>query len=289
MSHRCVGSSLVDTGQRSGRLALVLVVLVMQAACIVPSGVARGGRYGYDNSVSAACRQNPALCSTLSGKELAEVGIMVASVGSALQVLDNLTRRSIEQALVECADLARSEVLLRYPTTFKGPIPDSNECNEWTVDVQGNSMTWAMRLGTEMHEVAAQCAQKQLDKLRPGGFSVESRYRYDSRTGRWKQVSPEEERALVESGNQGELRGTLKPDVVLHSGNPLDIQAIYDFKFPCVIPDTSTRITWWDRYPKGHPYQNFDQAQMYQKLLGQTVTSPTQNVARIVPRWGVVP
>jgi len=287
MSHRWVGSSLVDTRQRSGRLALVLVVLVMQAACILPSGVARGGRYGYDNSVSAACRQNPALCSTLSGKELAEVGIMVASVGSALQVLDNLTRGSIEQALAECADLARSEVLLRYPTTFKGPRPDSNECNEWTVDAQGNSVTWAMRLGTEMHEVAAQCAEKQLDTLRPGGFSVESRYRYDSRTGRWKQVSPEEERALVESGNQGELRGSLKPDVVLHTGDPSNVLAIYDFKFPCVNPRQAEELTDWGSYPQGHPYHLRTQKQMYGQLLGPNDLSG-QNIARIVPRWGVI-
>lgn len=287
MSHRGVGSSLVDTGQRSGRLALVLVVLVMQVACIVPSGVARGGRYGYDNSVSAACRQNPALCAALSGKELAEVGIMVASVGSALQVLDNLTRGSIEQALAECADLARSEVLLRYPTTFKGPTPDSNECNEWTVDTQGNSVTWAMRLGTEMHEVAAQCAEKQLDKLRPGGFGVESRYRYDSRTGRWKQVSPEEERALVESGNQGELRGSLKPDVVLHTGDPSNVLAIYDFKFPCVTPREIQELTGWSRYPKGHPHQGTTQEEMYNQLLGPNNISG-QNAALVVPRWGVI-
>ena len=272
----------------STRRALALVALVVQVACSTSSGVARGGRYGYDNSVSAACRQNPAQCAALSGKELAEVGITVASVGSALQVLDNLTRGSIEQALVECADLARSEVLLRYPTTFKGPAPDLNECNEWTVDAQGNSVTWAMRLGTEMHEVAAQCAEERLDKLRPGGFSLESRYRYDSRTGQWKQVSPEQERALVESGNQGELRGTLKPDVVLHTGNPSNVLVIYDFKFPCVNPRDYKALTNWDTYPTGHPYQGRTQKWMYRQLLGPNDLSG-QNIARIVPRWGVIP
>ena len=93
-----------------------------------------------------------------------------------------------------------------------------------------------MRLGTEMHEVARQCAEEELNKLRPGGFSLEQRYRYDSRTGRKKLVSTAEEQALKDSGNQGELRGTVKPDVVIHSGDPLDVQAIYDFKFPCVNP-----------------------------------------------------
>ncbi|HEX8822471.1 MAG TPA: hypothetical protein VF794_21270 [Archangium sp.] len=144
-----------------------------------------------------------------------------------------------------------------------------------------------MRLGTEMHEVAARCAQEKLDKLRPGGFSLESRYRYDSRTGRWKQVSTEEERALEASGNQGELRGTLKPDVIIHSGNPLDVQAIYDFKFPCVIPHKFDGITRWERYPKGHPYQGRTQEELYNQLLGPN-NILGQNAARIVPRWGVI-
>jgi hypothetical protein len=237
MSTRVVSPRREGARTRAGLSVLALLALVLQAACVTTSGTPRGDRYGYDNSVSAACRQNPANCAALSGREaaierMAEAGTTVASIGATLRVLDNLTKTSIEQALAECANLARSEVLLRYPRTFKDPAPDADECNESTVDASGRSVTWAMRLGTEMHEVAARCAQEELSRLRPGGFSVESRYRYDSRTGRWKQVSPEEERALEESGNRGELRGTLKPDVVIHSGDPSNVLAVYDFKFP---------------------------------------------------------
>ncbi len=294
MSTRVVSPRLEGARPRVGLSVLALLALMLQAACITTIGAPRGGRYAHDNSVSAACRQNPANCAALSGREaaitrMAEAGTTVASIGAALRVLDNLTRASIEQALTECANLARSEVLLRYPRTFKDPAPDADECNEWTVDATGRSVTWAMRLGTEMHEVAARCAQEQLSKLRLGGFSVESRYRYDSRTGQWKQVSPQEERALEEFGNRSELRGSLKPDVVIHSGNPSNVLAVYDFKFPCVNPDKIQGIPAWESYAKGHSHHGFTQKQMYQKLLGPNVNQPGQNVARIVPRWGVIP
>jgi hypothetical protein len=292
MSTRVVSPRLEGARPRVGLSVLALLALVLQVACITTTGAPRGGHYAHDNSVSAACRQNPANCAALSGREaaitrIAEAGTTVASIGAALRVLDNLTRASIEQALAECANLARSEVLLRYPHTFKDPAPDADECNAWTVDATGRSVTWAMRLGTEMHEVAARCAQEQLSSLRPGGFSVESRYRYDSRTGQWKQVSPQEERALEESGNRGELRGSLKPDVVIHSGNPSNVLAVYDFKFPCINPRTYEEITGWERYPRGHSYQGQTQEEMYNELLGANNLSG-QNAARIVPRWGVI-
>ncbi|MCY1076485.1 hypothetical protein [Archangium lansingense] len=259
------------------------MVLVLQAACITPVGVQRGDGYSYDNSVSAACRQNPANCPALAGKEAAfepvrQAGTAGLSVAVVLAALNDEARSSIEQALTHCVELARSEILLRYQTAFKGPSPDANECNQWTVDAQGRRVTWAMRLGTEMHEVARQCAEEALNKLRPGGFSLEQRYRYDRQTGQKKPISTEEERALVESGNQGELKGTLKPDVVIHSGSLLDVQAIYDFKFPCVNTDVAPH---WTKYPEGHPYSGYDQGAMYEMAFGS-------NVARIIPRLGVV-
>ncbi|REG36264.1 hypothetical protein ATI61_102641 [Archangium gephyra] len=256
-------------------LRVAWMALALQTACVTPLGTQRADSYRYDNSVSAACRQNPANCVALSGKE---AGAAVASVAAILAVLDNETRGSIERALEYCADLARSEVLLRYPTTFKGPAPDANECNQSTVDAQGRNVTWAMRLGTEMHEVARQCTEEELNKLRPGGFSLEQRYRYDMRTGSKKPVSAAEERALVASGNQGELKGTLKPDVVIHSGSLLDVQAVYDFKFPCVNTDEAPG---WSKYPRGHPYFGYDQGAMYEMAF-------QSNVARIMPRVGVI-
>lgn len=282
MSIRLVGPPRAGIWQRFG-LSVVWMALVLQTACTTPVGAQRGGSYSYDNSVSAACRQNPANCPALAGKEatfepIRQAGTAVASVAAVLAVLDNEARISIEEALKYCADMARSEVLLRYPAAFKGPAPDAGECNQRTVDAQGRSVTWAMRLGMEMHEVARHCAEEELNKLRPGGFSLEQRYRYDMRTGSKRPISAAEERALVESGNQGELKGTLKPDVVIHSGLPLDVQAVYDFKFPCVNLDEAPP---WTEYAEGHPYSDYNQGQMYEMAF----ESP---VARIMPRLGVI-
>ncbi|WP_257458755.1 hypothetical protein [Archangium lipolyticum] len=262
---------------------LSLVALVSLVSCTTTSGTSRGDRYGYDNSASAACRQNPANCIALTGKEAAfepirEVGTVVASSAAVMGALDDLVRKSIEDALVDCANMARSEVLLRYPKTFEGPTPNADECKQWTVDARGRSVTWAVRLGMEMHDVASQCAQEELSRLRPGGFSVEQRYRYDGRLKRWKQVSAEEEQALIDSGNAGELKGTLKPDVVIHSGDPVNVQAVYDFKFPCANTD---RAPEWDRYPENHPYEGSSQRDMYMEALGP-------EPVRIVPRLGVI-
>lgn len=262
-------------------------VLAAQVACTTPAGALREDGSRCDNTASAACRQNPANCVALTGKETAAtVGIAVASLSATLKVLDNLTRLSIEQALSECADLARSEVLLRYASTFRASTPDASECGTFTVDANGQRVTWAMRLGTEMHQVASSCAGEKLGKLRPGGFSLEPRYRYDRGTGRWKYVSPEEEQTLADYGNLGELRGSLKPDVVLHSGNPIDLLAIYDFKFPCTMPLDMKEVPDWPEYPEGHPYEGQSQGDMYRKLLGLNTVG--RLVARIIPRWGVI-
>jgi hypothetical protein len=265
---------------RPGWGLLALLVLVLQAACVTPSGSMRGGQqYRYSNapgasvdSATASCRHSPSAC-------LAAVGKEVASVAAVTKVLlDETAQHSIEEKLAECADLARSEVLLRYPRQFRGPTPDADECKQETTDRLGRRVTWAMRLGTEMHEVAQQCTEAALKDLRPGGFSLEQRYRYDSDTGQWKLVSADQERLLEETGNGGELMGTLKPDVVIHPGDPLMVQAVYDFKFPCA---NMNRVPEWGKYPEDHPYAEYTQGQVYQRLLAPIV-------ARLVPRWGVI-
>ena len=74
--------------------------------------------------------------------------------------------------------------------------------------------------------MALQCVQERLDRLIPGRFSLEPRYRYDKRTGQTELVSQQEARALRQQGCGDELKGTLVPDVVIHSGNPLEALAV---------------------------------------------------------------
>jgi hypothetical protein len=121
-----------------------------------------------------------------------------------------------------------------------------------------------MQLGTEKHELALQCAAQKLGALIPGRFSLEQRYRYDRQSRRTELVSPEESRALRQHGCWDELQGTLVPDVVIHTGNPLLVQAVYDFKFPC----PSGNKPRWNSYPRGHPYYESNQGAMYQEALG---------------------
>ena len=88
---------------------------------------------------------------------------------------------------------------------------------------------------------------------------------------------PEREEALLEEGCYNELRGTIKPDIVLHSGNPLVPQAVYDFKFPCV----SGGQAYWCLYTRG-PHSGRRQNAVYQDVLG---VQPFQ----ILPWQGVMP
>jgi hypothetical protein len=254
------------------RAAWVLVVSVLLGGCVLTPG--RVTRFGYSvDSPSAACRYSPSACLALYGKE-------VASASAVLKVaLDLATRTSIDQELVDCANRARSDVLLRHEGDFATLSPTATECNQLAKNPRRKGMTWAMQLGVEMHEEAEKCAEERLGKLRPGGFNLEQRYRYDSRTGRWKLVSREEVQALEESGNAGELLGSVQPDVVIHEGDPLQVQEVYDFKFPCVNTDTPPA---WTRYPNDHPHTGFDQGEMYKRVF--SVEKP----ARVVPRQGII-
>jgi hypothetical protein len=235
-----LGPLLMGARPRSWLDVLAVMALMASAACSTTRFAVRGtpGRLGYDTTVNAGCRNNPA----------------------------------------RCANDARSDVLLRHQGRFRKAFPDADECRQMTVDAWGREVTWSIRLGVEMHEDARKCAERVLSSLWSGGFSLEQLYRFDRRTGRKKLVSAEEEKLLVDTGNGGELLGSLRPDVVLHSGDPLRPQAVYDFKFPCVNID---RIPPWSDYPSGHPYEDSTQGDMYEEAFGG-------NVARIAPRWGVI-
>lgn len=200
----------------------------------------------------------------------------LASIVATLRVLQPEMKSRIETALKECAEQARTEVLLR---SFGGRSPTPADCGAVVAtDSNGEPITRAMQLGEEMHRSALQCTQEKLSKLRPGGFSLEPRYRYDRVRRTITYVSPAEERALKSQGRWNELRGTIVPDIVLHDGNPLHVQDIYDFKFPC---SPSRYSLGWRTYPEGHPYAGLSQEEIYGDALG---TPP----ARVTPWLGVI-
>jgi hypothetical protein len=261
----------------------VLAGGMVLGACVNTPGLETPGQFKRD-SLTSACARDPRYCATLAGKEIANgpaqtVGTAVGSGAAVLKALSQTARENIEEELERCAESARSEVLLRYPTEFKKQSPSNAECNKWTVDAKGRSVTWAMRLGSEMHEVALECTGRVLSRLRRGGFSLDPCYRYDKQTKKRTFVSCQEVKDLLDKGCGDELRGTLRPDVVLHSGDPLDIQAVYDFKFPCVNSDKEPK---WRDYSEASPHHGCNQGEMYEEALG---VKPV----RIFPRWGITP
>lgn len=267
--------------QSGGRGLVLLAASVLLGACAGVPGLGAPSSYRLD-TVTNTCRQSPSNCAAMAGdrpalspiRTLATAG---ATIGATLLALDSALQARIDKALEECADDARSEVLLRR---MGGRSPTPADCREQVgVDEWGAAVTRAMQLGEEMHRVALQCAQRKLGELRPGGFSLEQRYRYDKETGRTTLVSREEKEDLLRRGLRRELLGTLEPDVVIHSGNPLRAEVVYDFKFPCVNSD---RAPDWRRFPEGHPYAGSSQGKMYGDALR------TQEVWRVVPRLGVI-
>ncbi|HEX5746166.1 MAG TPA: hypothetical protein VFZ09_07975 [Archangium sp.] len=234
------------------------------------------------DSASSACRTQPALCARVAGEEtvipqaaqrLAEFG---ASVTATAVVWNEAHKEAIEQKLTWCANMAREKVLRQH---MGGRSPTPAECRE-TKEFGGKVRTRAMFLGEEMHKVALACAEMELGALRPGGFSREPRYRYNTDTRQRELISPEKEEALLEEGCYSELRGTIKPDIVIHAGNPLLPLFVYDFKFPCVSSESRKR-NGWCQYTQG-PYAGRYQDEVYKEILGPFVRA-------IKPWLGVTP
>ncbi|WP_404372395.1 hypothetical protein ACIHQR_16465 [Corallococcus coralloides] len=178
-----------------------------------------------------------------------------------MKLLDAALKQQVQEALEECADKARAEVIL---ANFGTRSPTPLECSEQVRDAQGRTITRAMKLGDEMHRVALQCAEEKLTELRPGGFSLEPTYLYDLDSEKTTWLSPAEVARIRQRGSTGELKGSLVPDVVLHTGDPSQVQAVYDFKFPCA--DVTKRSRWRD-YPSGHPYSGSTQGDIYREAF----------------------
>jgi len=261
-------------------LALCMLLLV---ACAGTADRGAAASYRFD-SATQGCKRRPDLCARAASEEpllptlraMKPVASTVRTGAAAVQVLEAATRAVVEEELKACAEHARSQVLMDQ---WGGKSPTRQECNEVVEDPKsGRRITRAMQLGCLMHEVALACTREALDERLPGHFSLEPRYRYDPASGTLSLVSNEEARSLLRSGCGDELTGTLVPDVVIHSGDPLLAQAVYDFKFPCVNGDA----TAWRRYPPGHPRRGASQKDVYEEALGA-------KASRILPRWGVLP
>jgi len=247
-------------GPRLGALAGVLLFTV---GCGSPARRGARGSYAQMDSASAACRRNPAYCATGAGEEtvvpLQVRAAQVGAAGKAWAELEESERKSIEDLLVQCARWAEAEVNRKE---FGGRPPTREECEKQVGGSRENPITRGMTLGTTKHALALQCTQEKLGKAHPGRFSLEQRYRTHPETRRLERIQHETELKMLRNGGR-ELVSSVVPDVVIHTGNPLQPQRVYDFKFPC--PDSNK--PQWRNYPRGNPLQAQHQGEAYQTVL----------------------
>ncbi|AFE07456.1 hypothetical protein COCOR_07308 [Corallococcus coralloides DSM 2259] len=169
----------------------------------------------------------------------------------------------LEEQLVACAVQAEQLGNARY---FRDRPPTRQECAEVVEqDRCGKPVTRAMQLGKQKHVLVLQCAEEVLKQLWPAPFSIEQRYRYYPHARMIETISREKEAQLIAGGCTDELRGTIKPDIVLHGDRDLLKSALtLDFKFPC--PDSNE--PQWTRYGRNSPYANQTQRDIYEQALG---------------------
>jgi hypothetical protein len=223
-------------------------------------------RFGICPGAEAATRQR-----------VAEAGATLGSAVAAFYLEDKALRTRIEEAILECVKDADFQINER---SFGGS-PTREQCSEVVgQDSRGEPVTRAMQLGREKHQLALECIQKKLQELRPGGFSLEQRYRLNEGSGKWVPLSRSEVEALLRAGGKA-LVGTLEPDIVIHTGNAAEVLDVLDLKFPC--PGTKEAV--WGSYPKGHPFERLNQGEAYKEAFGGNPArvSPRRDIKRLLP------
>ncbi len=240
-----------------GGLALLAGCLAKEALC-TPA----------DSTYSCCVKQHaarPQSCGaepSLSGTAMA-TGTLVAAatLSSDEAVLPVTTRDAVEKALRDCAVQAHALVNQKY---FGGE-PTSAQCNEiQRREAGGRAVTWAMKLGEDKHAEVLSCVKSRLNQLIRDRFSLEQRYRRHPTTGQLEQVTLSQREDWLKKHQGHELKGSVVPDIVIHSGDPLKAQAVYDFKFPCL----RETLPKWTRYEEGHPHEYKSQGEVYEEFFG---------------------
>lgn len=202
--------------------------------------------------------------------------------------LENRTRVGITRPDLQFDyDDRRYHVEYNSPTSGRGPAHQARLLDQATEALDVLLLHWmnfflqkallasAKLLGREKHTLALECIQQKLHELRPKGFSLNQRYKENKATGRWEPLSEQQVKALLRNGGDG-LIGTIVPDIVIHTGNPVEVLDILDLKFPC----PGTNAPTWHRYPDGHPFARQSQGQVYKRAFGI-------DPARVAPRWDI--
>ncbi len=251
------------------QLRWVLLASLLLAAC-GPSRTSRQGEPRHYaqamDSATSACLRNPA-CYTATGEDailpwLSRAASAVRTTAAMMRLLEAADIERVEGILSECASEANGHVNeQRYG---KGGWPTPEQCKEAVTSPWGQKETRAEELGRLKHEVALECARQKLKDAFAGNYSIEPRYFRDPGKG-LRLISPTQVAEWLQDGLFHLLAGTLVPDVVIHSTNePLKVQAVYDFKFPCPLDNEPS----WRRNPSGPPFYAKHQGLIYHEALG---------------------
>jgi hypothetical protein len=243
---------------------MAVAVMVFTVGCGAGGPSRRGtGSYAQAaDSATATCERTPAYCAKVAGEELVVPGGRVAPVlaaAKAWEALEEATRKRLEDILLECARQADARV---NQQEFGGRHPTAEECRQQVGGTRENPVTRSMRLGSAKHALALQCAKDELGRTIPGRFSLEQRYRLQPETRQLERIRPEKELEMLRNGGKN-LAGSVVPDVVITTGEPLKVQRVYDFKFPCPESNHSQ----WRPYPPDGPLRVSHQGDAYWKVL----------------------
>ncbi|MCP3139610.1 hypothetical protein [Pyxidicoccus xibeiensis] len=197
------------------------------------------------------------------------------TTAAVMRLLEAADIERVEAILMECASEANGQINeQRYG---KGRWPTAEQCREKVTTPQGKTETRAEELGRVKHEVALECARQKLEDAFPGNYSIEPRYFPEPGKG-LRLISPAQVAEWLQDGLFHLLVGTLVPDVVIHATNePLKVQAVYDFKFPCPLSNPPE----WSSYRRSHPYYPKHQGNMYKGALGGA------EPAMVAPQHGI--
>jgi hypothetical protein len=240
-------------------------------SCVAPGTVGQFAPRNYAqtmDSATSACLRNPACYAPPPGESailpwLSRAIEALSSATAALKLLEAADLAKIEQVLKDCANQANHDVNERL--LGQGQRPTRQLCQQtFQTDPGGNKVTWAMHLGREKHQAAMECVQKELPKALSDNLSLQPTYRYNKQTKKLDLLDPKQVEEWLRSGWFYKLIGTLIPDVVVHAaGDLLNIQAVYDFKFPCPTDNPAS----WHKYHKDHPYYPSNQQEMYEEAF----------------------
>ncbi len=268
------------------RSFLLLTLSTLLVACGTPRAVGPGAPRHYAQSMdsaTSACLRNPS-CYMASPGEDAILPWLSRSLEAAqtLAVLVRLLEAAevarVEQVLKDCANEASFKVDEQW--LGKDRRPTRSLCQQtYETDARGNKVTWAMHLGREKHRVALECVHKELGETLAEYVSLQPYYRYYRATRELELLDPWQVTEWLRDGLYGMLLGTLSQEVVVHaSGNPLRVQAVFDFKFPCPHSNSAT----WHSFPENHPYSDVNQGQIYKEAFN------LKEVVRIAPGYGAL-